>query len=251
MVVAAEGQADRYVVIDGYKPITGLEQLGRDTVEAVAWPMSEAAAVLLDRPLRLSEHESALEVGWLFSKGLQAQVSFTGGKLLDDASQTVTFLGAAGNRQDYYCRKCEKAISAQDVSRRLVANFNYELPVGRGHSYLSSLPKPVDFIIGGWQMNGILTFQKGLPLAISNGGNNTNTNSNGQRPNNNGHPGAKSGAIADRLNAYFDPAVFSQAPNFTFGNTSRFSPDMTITGVSTASGVLQQRQLQLALRVNY
>ncbi len=56
VVVAMEGQADRYVVIDGYKRIAALEQLGRDTVEAVAWPMSEAAAVLLDRSLRLCEH---------------------------------------------------------------------------------------------------------------------------------------------------------------------------------------------------
>jgi hypothetical protein len=56
------------VVIDGYKRIAALEQLGRDTVEAVVWPMSEAAAVLLDRSLRLSEHETALEVGWLLAE---------------------------------------------------------------------------------------------------------------------------------------------------------------------------------------
>jgi ParB/RepB/Spo0J family partition protein len=68
VVVAAEGEADRYVVIDGYKRIAALEQLGRDTVEAVVWPMSEAAAVLLDRSLRLSEHETALEVGWLLAE---------------------------------------------------------------------------------------------------------------------------------------------------------------------------------------
>src|SRR6476661_10352060 len=67
-VVAAEGQMDRYVVIDGYKRIAALEQLGRDTVEAVVWPMSEAAAVVLDRSLRLSEHETALEVGWLLAE---------------------------------------------------------------------------------------------------------------------------------------------------------------------------------------
>src|ERR1700687_4346137 len=48
VVVAAEGQADRYVVIDGYKRIVALEQLGRDTVEVVVWPMPEAAAVLLE-----------------------------------------------------------------------------------------------------------------------------------------------------------------------------------------------------------
>jgi ParB/RepB/Spo0J family partition protein len=68
VVVAVEDQADRYVVIDGYKRIAALEQLGRDTVEAVVWPMSEAAAVLLDRSLRLSEHETALEVGWLLAE---------------------------------------------------------------------------------------------------------------------------------------------------------------------------------------
>jgi ParB family transcriptional regulator, chromosome partitioning protein len=66
VVVAAEGQADHYVVIDGYKWIAALEQLGRDTVEAVVWPMSEAAAVLLDRSLRL--YETALEVGWLLAE---------------------------------------------------------------------------------------------------------------------------------------------------------------------------------------
>src|SRR5579872_3591680 len=42
VVVAAEGQPDRYIVIDGYKRIAALEQLGRDTAEAVVWPMSEA-----------------------------------------------------------------------------------------------------------------------------------------------------------------------------------------------------------------
>ena len=68
VVVAAEDRTDRYVVIDGYKRITALEQLGRETVEAVVWPMSEAAAVLLDRCLRLSEQETALEVGWLLAE---------------------------------------------------------------------------------------------------------------------------------------------------------------------------------------
>jgi ParB/RepB/Spo0J family partition protein len=68
VVVTAEGQPERYVVIDGYKRIAALEQLGRDTVAAVVWPMSEAAAVLLDRSLRLSEPESALEQGWLLAE---------------------------------------------------------------------------------------------------------------------------------------------------------------------------------------
>src|SRR5579862_3105645 len=63
VVVAAQGPADRYVVIDGYKRIAALEQLGRDTVEAVVWPMSEAAAVLLERSLRLAVSSLALGIG--------------------------------------------------------------------------------------------------------------------------------------------------------------------------------------------
>ena len=68
VVVAVEGQADRYLVIDGYKRLAALQQLGRDTVEAVVWPMSEAEALVLDRSLRFSEHETALEQGWLLAE---------------------------------------------------------------------------------------------------------------------------------------------------------------------------------------
>src|SRR6187549_1126795 len=64
VVVPAE-QDGRYVVIDGYKRIAALEQLRRDTVEATVWTMSEAEALLLERSLRLSRQECALEQGWL------------------------------------------------------------------------------------------------------------------------------------------------------------------------------------------
>jgi len=68
VVVAAEGQPGRYLVVDGHKRIAALQQLGRDTVEAVVWPMGEAEALLLDRSLRFSEHETALEQGWLLAE---------------------------------------------------------------------------------------------------------------------------------------------------------------------------------------
>ena len=67
VVVAAE-EANRYLVIDGHKRIAALRQLGRDTVEVVVWPMNEAEALLLERSLRLSEQETALEQGWLLAE---------------------------------------------------------------------------------------------------------------------------------------------------------------------------------------
>lgn len=68
VVVALTGQPESYVVIDGHKRIAALKQLNRDTVEAVVWPMSEAEAVVLDRSMRLSQRETALEEGWLLTE---------------------------------------------------------------------------------------------------------------------------------------------------------------------------------------
>jgi uncharacterized ParB-like nuclease family protein len=54
MVVRSSDHPERYLVIDGYKRVASLEQLGRDTVDATVWAMSEAEAPLLDRTLRFS-----------------------------------------------------------------------------------------------------------------------------------------------------------------------------------------------------
>jgi ParB/RepB/Spo0J family partition protein len=68
IVVVAAGPPNRYLVIDGHKRVAALEQLGRDTVEATVWAMSEAEALLLSRSLRFSPQESALEQGWLLAE---------------------------------------------------------------------------------------------------------------------------------------------------------------------------------------
>lgn len=68
VVVGVAGQPDRYLVIDGYQRIQALEQLGRDTVEAVAWPSSELEAVLLEHAMRMSRRMTALEEGWLLQE---------------------------------------------------------------------------------------------------------------------------------------------------------------------------------------
>jgi hypothetical protein len=68
IIVVAAGPPDRYLVIDGYKRVAALEQLGRDTVDVTVWAMSEAEALLLSRSLRFSPQESALEQGWLLAE---------------------------------------------------------------------------------------------------------------------------------------------------------------------------------------
>jgi ParB/RepB/Spo0J family partition protein len=68
VVVAVAHQPDRYLVIDGYQRIKALEQLGRDTVEAVVWPSTEIEAVLLEHAMRMSRRRTALEEGWLLQE---------------------------------------------------------------------------------------------------------------------------------------------------------------------------------------
>jgi hypothetical protein len=162
--------------------------------------------------------------------GLTMLISFTAAKLLDDSSQVVTFVGAAGNKQDFYCQKCNKSVSSQDVPKRLVTSAVYELPVGKGRHFFKNMPRGADAVFGGWQINGIMTFARGLPIQISNGGNSTGINSPGIWATDNGQNPALSGHIADRLNQYFVQSDFSQTPNYTFGNTGRFLPNVRSPG---------------------
>jgi hypothetical protein len=162
-----------------------------------------------------------------YSAGLTFLVSLTAGKLLDDASTTVNFLGGTGSKQDYYNRKLDKSISTQDVSRQLVGSFEYELPFGKHKHFLSAAPAVLDYVVGGWHLNGIYTYRTGTPLIIGNGGNSIGLQNAGSlRANTNGNDPKKSGAVGDRINQYFDTSVFYQSPNYTFGNLSRTLPSL-------------------------
>jgi len=128
VVVAVEDQADRYVVIDGYKRIAALEQLGRDTVEAVVWPMSEAAAVLLDRTLRLSEHESALEVGWLLQE-LEQRFGYRVDELARRFDRSVTWVSRRLALVELLPEAIQQQVRAGQIAAQVAMKFL--VPVAR------------------------------------------------------------------------------------------------------------------------
>ncbi|MBN2193130.1 MAG: ParB N-terminal domain-containing protein [Polyangiaceae bacterium] len=65
VVVIAGADSDRYVLVDGYKRVRGLHQLGQDLVRATCWDLPEDEALLLGRLMRSAEGESVLEQAWL------------------------------------------------------------------------------------------------------------------------------------------------------------------------------------------
>ncbi len=90
VVPSSEGN-QRYVVIDGHKRIAALRQLGRDTVEATVWPMSAPDALLLERSLRFSRQESALEQGWLLAE-MEQRFSYSREELARRFDRSVSWV---------------------------------------------------------------------------------------------------------------------------------------------------------------
>jgi hypothetical protein len=88
----------------------------------------------------------------------------------------------------------------------------------------------VDFVLGGWQANGIATFQTGTPIQIGNGQNALNIFSSNQRASATGTDPFVGGPISDRLNHYFNQAAFVQSGNFVIGTLGRFLPNVRGVG---------------------
>jgi hypothetical protein len=167
------------------------------------------------------------------SHGLTFLTAFTWSKLIDDVdATTVGFPGGAftgGGLQNYNNRRQERALATFDTPFNFSVEAVYELPFGPGKKFLSSA-NLIDRLLGGWQMNEILTLQSGTPLQIV-GGNANQTLAGTQRPNWNGRNPTLGGAISDRLNRYFNTADFSANPLYTFGNSPRTMPDLRAPGL--------------------
>ena len=65
--VVVVGEAERFVLIDGYKRVRALRRLARDVVLATRWELQEVEALLLERGLRRGS-EDALDQAWLLAE---------------------------------------------------------------------------------------------------------------------------------------------------------------------------------------
>ena len=65
--------------------------------------------------------------------------------------------------QDPRNRLADRGNSPFDIRHRLTIAWNYQLPFGKGRRWLSG-DGAAAYLLGGWQVNGINTFQTGLPF---------------------------------------------------------------------------------------
>jgi hypothetical protein len=157
------------------------------------------------------------------SRGLQFQMAYTWSKSIDTASDAVGNYAQSSHDlpQDPDNLAGDRGPSVFD--RRHVFNLYtiYQFPY-KTKPDASGGRRVADFLLGGWQLNNIITYLSGTPfnpVILQSNSNNGNADNNerpdwvaGFNPDN---------AVTGSVEQYFNPAAFRRAPTGQFGNVSR------------------------------
>ena len=112
------------------------------------------------------------------TKGLQFTSAYTWSHTIDDSTGAFSpissvvdmFVDKNGNPLLNFNR----GNAPQDIRNNFVFGSIYELPFGKGKQFGTGVPTIVDYVIGGWQWNNIITLQSGTPFDLEINGSPTN-----------------------------------------------------------------------------
>jgi outer membrane receptor protein involved in Fe transport len=137
------------------------------------WP--ERGSILIRQNLsHLVYHGLQATVVRRFANGLQYQAAYTWSHVIDNEDKGGE--GAMGPIPfDQYWRL--RSNGDTDLRQMMRVTFGYELPVGRGKPHLASANKVVNGLVGGWEVNGVLSLSAGTPLSAGAGSNSLNNGS--------------------------------------------------------------------------
>ncbi len=148
--------------------------------------------------------------------------NYTLSRLKDNQFGESNFYSARpGVPLNNYDLEAEYGVSLLDVPHKVALSPVVRLPFGVGRPYLNR-GGWIDYLLGGWEIAAIVTLESGFPFAVGQTPNNSGLFGSGQRPN--VVPGVNpktSGSTIDRLGGWVNPAAWSLAPAYTFGNAPR------------------------------
>ncbi len=155
-------------------------------------------------------HSAQLSLNKRFTNGFTLLSSYTFSKFIDDASadgeDAVAPFNLAG----------DKSVSDLDVPHRFVASFVYDLPM------LQNSNRVVRWLLGGYQINGIVQVQSGTPFSILSGVDNSQSGINLDRADLVGDPRlAGDRSHGDLVAQYFNAGAFQVNAPRTFGTAGR------------------------------
>jgi hypothetical protein len=147
-----------------------------------------------------------------FSAGLSVLAAWTWSHSIDDTSGT-----GSETIQNPFNLAFNRGNSTFDLRHNLTLSWTYELPFGNGKTFLGQAKGPLEWAVGGWQLNSIDSFQTGTPFTVTMLQNTLNVGSGVQWPNRLG-----SGKLSDpTINLWFDPTAFAAPGAYHFGNAGR------------------------------
>jgi len=157
-------------------------------------------------------HSLQLKLDKRYSNGLLITTAYTWSKAMAEGGNDD------GGLFNYIDPSRNYARTNFDRRHTFVQSYLWELPFGPGKHYLNS--GPLSWVLGGWQLNGILTYMTGTPFHVTVPGTVINAPGTTNTANVNG-PVAITGAIND--DPWFDVSVFTQPAQSTLGNLGRNS----------------------------
>lgn len=109
-----------------------------------------------------------------FANGLSILASYTWAHAIDDSPGGICSNGASARDcgpDDPTRPQLERASSDTDVRHRFTFSNVYDLPIGRHRSFGKDMPRALDAVFGGFQLNNIITWQSGPVFNVTcNGG---------------------------------------------------------------------------------
>jgi hypothetical protein len=159
-----------------------------------------------------------------FSHGVYLLFAYTHSKLIDDASSVFspTVLSSPNSNSliaaDTFRPYLERDASSGDMPNVTSFSGIYDLPAGYGHRFAAT--GPAAWLLGGWQLDTLVSLQSGMPVTVTQA---TNNNAFAgfalQRPNLVGKPNLSPEARTPAR--FFNTGAFTVAPQFTIGSASR------------------------------
>lgn len=184
-------------------------------------PFSYITPTNFERTDGRSSYEALeVSVNRRMTNGLSSIVSYTYAKSMDISCSGWAGVEGCAN-QNPYDVDADKSVSAFDLTHIFTASVVYELPFGKGKP-LAFRNNTLNYMIGGWQTNAILSLHSGTPYTIGVSGDIANTgNSNNagfyERLNVIGNPNLSNPTTGE----WFNTKAFAVPANFTYGDMGR------------------------------
>jgi hypothetical protein len=202
--------------------------LGPGNLQALRpFPQFSNVQVLGDSIGRSNYNGVNIGVDKRLSSGLQFKANYTYSKFLDnigsraDLGNPQGITAGAEAFTNYYNQNNDWGLSGNDIRHRIVVSTIYELPVGSGKP-LNPSSRFLNGLIGGWSIGAIGEFHTGTPLSPFELTNQTNSYSDGVRPNVVGDPNLPGDrSRAQQLAEWFNVNAFAAPALYTFGDAGR------------------------------